>query len=137
MIGIRLLLHQLYDFLLHFTFPNRRWLLRALVVLAVIPGVFVFQMPLELRMAFAYPYVIVMVLGLYSVANVYAAVEGAMIQPVNDALSVRAEKPAVSASTRSVAGTLDGLLLAASPCQSAFWKYCACRPSGTGSSRRA
>ncbi len=62
----------MYDFLLYFTFPIRRWLLRALVVLAVIPGVFVFQMPLELRMAFAYPYVIVMGLGLYSVANIYA-----------------------------------------------------------------
>jgi Zn-dependent protease with chaperone function len=68
-----LLFHQLYDFLLYFTFPIRRWLLITLVVMSVVPGVFIFQMPLELRVAFAYPYIAVMVLGLYSVANVYAS----------------------------------------------------------------
>ncbi len=73
MIGIRSPLHQLYDILLYFTFPIRRWLLIALVVMSVVPGVFVFQMPLELRVAFAYPYAAVMMLGLYSVANVYAS----------------------------------------------------------------
>jgi Zn-dependent protease with chaperone function len=73
MIGISSLLHQLYDFLLYFTFPIRRWLLIALVVMSVVPGVFIFQMPFELRMAFAYPYAAIMVLGLYSVANVYAS----------------------------------------------------------------
>lgn len=70
---MRSLLHQLYDFLLYFTFPIRRWLLVALVVMSVVPGVFIFQMPLELRAAFAYPYASVMVLGFYSVANVYAS----------------------------------------------------------------
>ena len=86
MIGIRLLLKQAYDFLLYFTFPIRKWLLIALVVVAVIPGVFIFQMPLGLRMDFAYAYVAVMGLGVYSTANVYA---GSVVQLVAMALFSR------------------------------------------------
>lgn len=86
MIGLRLLLKQVYDFLLYFTFPIRKWLLIALVVMAVVPGVFIFQMPLGLRMDFAYTYVAVMGLGVYSTANVYA---GSVVQLVAMALFSR------------------------------------------------
>jgi Zn-dependent protease with chaperone function len=73
LITLRSLIYQLYDLLLYFTFSIRKWLLIALVVMSVVLGVFTFHMPLELRWVFAYSYVAVMMLSIYSFANVYAS----------------------------------------------------------------
>ncbi|MGA2199841.1 MAG: M48 family metalloprotease [Nitrososphaerales archaeon] len=70
-------LQAVSDYFLYLTFKVRRLLLRILVVMAVVPGIFIFQLPPDMRLMFAYVYVSVMGLGLYSVANVYA---GSLIQ---------------------------------------------------------
>lgn len=70
-------LNTISHYILRLTFPIRRWLLRALVFMAVVPGIFVFKLPFDFRMVFAYVFVSVMGLGFYSVANVYA---GSVVQ---------------------------------------------------------
>ena len=72
MLEIRAKARELYDYVRFLTFPVRRWLLRAMVLLAVVPGIFVFELPADFRMAFAYVFVSVMGVGLYAVGNVYA-----------------------------------------------------------------
>jgi len=57
---------------LYFTFRIRKWLLRSLVIMAVVPGIFLFELPIEVRRVFAYVFVSLMAAGVYAVANVYA-----------------------------------------------------------------
>src|SRR4051812_1371666 len=70
------------------------------------------------------------------VANVYASSRGATIQPDQAALNPCAAPPAAESSA-PVDGVSSSSVLAGSPLQSMLAKYCARRPSGSGSKRRA
>lgn len=76
--GLKSAFNSAIDFLLRFTFPIRRSLLRATLVMGTI-AVFIFEMPIALRMVFAYAFIIIVGAGLYSVANSFARSIGALV----------------------------------------------------------
>jgi len=64
-------LREIGDYL-YLTFKIRQWLLMSVVVLAVVPGVFIFDLPFEARLVYVYVYMGVAGVAIFAMTNFFS-----------------------------------------------------------------